>query len=338
MWESFGPAANWALVSVPALAIVGLLLARRVGFVDPKPGALLLERKRGQTPAAPIGGVLLGALAAYVLLLPGPAAAGGAAGYVLDMAWPFGLILILAAVLLGLVDDAVTDGLSPVPKVLGQFAVSACVVAAYLTAFELPTSDLLDLAPPEGLGFEALFLLLGTVIVMNVINTFDHADGLVLSVGALAFCTAFPLVGLACLALLPFNLRAGSMRLPKLFLGDTGSHLIGALIVVAPEAWGVLIVPALDLSRVVLARLAAGQAFWLGDRRHLGQVLQRAGWSNGAAVLGAAAVMAPSASWAGWGGWAAGWVGVAASAAGYLILLWVARRGLQNDIASLDVN
>jgi UDP-GlcNAc:undecaprenyl-phosphate GlcNAc-1-phosphate transferase len=105
---------------------------------------------------------------------------------------------------------------------------------------------------------------------------------------------------LACGALagfLPYNFPKATI-----FLGDTGSHLVGYLLAVLailphfysrqnPHPWAVfsplliLAVPLLDLVWVVLLRWRAGKPFYIGDTNHLSHRLVRRGWTRAQAVM-----------------------------------------------------
>jgi len=88
----------------------------------------------------------------------------------------------------------------------------------------------------------------------------------------------------------------------RIFLGDSGSHLVGYLLAVLailphfytaqhPRRWAVLIpllvlgVPLFDLVRVVVVRWRIGQPFYMADNNHLSHRLVRAGLSRTCAVL-----------------------------------------------------
>jgi UDP-N-acetylmuramyl pentapeptide phosphotransferase/UDP-N-acetylglucosamine-1-phosphate transferase len=80
---------------------------------------------------------------------------------------------------------------------------------------------------------------------------------------------------------------------PIAYLGNSGSHLLGALLVLDPIGRFALLLPALDLVRLSLVRLAAGSRPWVGDRRHLAHRLQRAGLSRVLVALILIAIAAP---------------------------------------------
>ena len=116
---------------------------------------------------------------------------------------------------------------------------------------------------------------------MNAANTFDCADGACGTLGVVGLAgrsVAAP----ALLGFLPWNVffRRGSERVPIAYLGDSGSHLVGVLLAGCPEAWGILLLPLLDLGRLSLVRIKQGRRPWDGDRLHLAHALERRGLSN----------------------------------------------------------
>jgi UDP-N-acetylmuramyl pentapeptide phosphotransferase/UDP-N-acetylglucosamine-1-phosphate transferase len=251
-WGVFAAAFVVVLLLV---APVGRLFVAR-GLTDPRPGdGALPERKRGQTPQPLSGGALLAiAFVAAVLL--------GATSPVSPLAVGF----VLAAFAVGLVDDLVPAGLGPRTKVLAQsFAATPLAVLWWDGA---P----FGLAGPAG----SLAAITAAIVVLNVINTWDHADGLVATFTACAATFAgAPILGGASLGLLVGQLRPPASGRP--FLGDGGAHLVGALVLLWPPIWPLLLVPGLDLVRVLAARRRAGRPAWEGDQRHLGQALARRG-------------------------------------------------------------
>jgi UDP-GlcNAc:undecaprenyl-phosphate GlcNAc-1-phosphate transferase len=101
----------------------------------------------------------------------------------------------------------------------------------------------------------------------------------------------------ALVGFLPFNFPRASV-----FLGDSGSHLVGFMMAVMavlphfhsrqhPQPWAVLspllilAVPLADLVWVVGLRWRMGQPFYIGDTNHWSHRLVRQGWSRAGAVL-----------------------------------------------------
>ena len=108
-----------------------------------------------------------------------------------------------------------------------------------------------------------------------------------------------PVAACAVLGFLPFNLRRADERalfgrLPRAILGDSGSHLLGMLVLLTPVAWPALTLPLLDLARVAIERVRSGQPPWVGDRRHLAHRLQARGLSPAAVALVLALIAYPS--------------------------------------------
>ncbi|MDE0913628.1 MAG: hypothetical protein OSB57_00450 [Planctomycetota bacterium] len=232
------------LVATPILARAALAF----GFVDSRESGLALRKPR-ENPVPPVGGI------AVLLGLVGAALCGEA-----HLPWA----ALLAAFGLGLVDDLRPGGLSPLVKFAGQ-----CVVGCVL-GWSL------------GDGAESIAALsLVAVVAMNAANTFDCADGACGTLGVVGLAgrsVAAP----ALLGFLPWNVffRRGSERVPIAYLGDSGSHLVGVLLAGCPEAWGILLLPLLDLGRLSLVRIKQGRRPWDGDRLHLAHALERRGLSN----------------------------------------------------------
>lgn len=255
-------------------------LAPRMAWRDAGDGG----RKTQRAPLAPVGGVAI-ALSWIAACGLGEAWPSTCAGVRI---WPWAGLA--AALAVGLLDDALPRGLTPLRKLAGQaLAGTVLVWPALLGA----GADPARLAP-------ALLIALGAVVAMNALNTWDNADG---AAGGLGLCTLAPAAPLAAAALagfLPANLRARDGRallrgLNSAILGDAGSHLLALALWLEPATWPALLVPLADLARVAVARQRAGQAPWIGDRRHLAHRLERGGLSPLAVAIVLALVVLPSA-------------------------------------------
>jgi UDP-GlcNAc:undecaprenyl-phosphate GlcNAc-1-phosphate transferase len=268
------PDGGSAAVAAAVAAVATYVLARQAverGWIDRRDGAE--ERKPRTAPVPLVGGAaLLAGLLAWDL-------SGGG-----SLPW----VALLAAFLLGLVDDIVPGGLGAATKLKGQ-----CVVGGLLMLF------------PAGSGVEAgsgvaglidhLALAIVAVVAMNAVNTFDNADG---AASVLGLAALWPVPGArgALLGFLPFNLllRGSGFGLvrrglllrdagpaaalpPKAMLGDSGSHVLGVLLAATPGAEPLLLLPLLDLGRLSLVRRARGRKPWEGDRRHLAHRLELMG-------------------------------------------------------------
>lgn len=255
-----------------AVAFLALVLfvraASRIGLADD--GADAPERK-SQGSAVPLAGGPALALAAIALAVwPHLGSVEHLVPWIPGDPWHFqrGPLVLAAALafLTGLVDDVRAAGLGPRAKLAGQTAAGIALAAGLQLPGESP--DVLARA----------LVVFAAVAAQNIANTFDHADGTLGGVACAAFaCAGSGFTG-ALAVFLGFNLarrRPGGP--PYAFLGDSGSHLLGLLLATSTLGHAALTLPAIDLARVVVLRLRAGQAVWHGDRRHLGQRLQAAG-------------------------------------------------------------
>jgi len=190
------------------------------------------------------------------------------------------LATLVAVFAVGAWDDRA--GLAPLPKVLAQLAALAPLA--------------LGAAREHGAG--AAWILVGVgFVALNLLNTFDNADGALAGLCALGFALPVPLVSAACLGFLPFNLdaaRRGESRAPSAYLGDSGAFVLAGLVLLQPRAAGLLFLPALDLARLSVVRLRAGSRPWLGDRRHLAHRLAARGLSLAAVAVLQCVIAAPA--------------------------------------------
>jgi len=231
-----------------------------------------------------------------------------------------GTLIILVA---GLLDDV--RGLFPRHKFAWQFA--AATAAGLCLALLGVRLNLFLHWPPVPI---ILLTVLWIVGVTKALNFPDNFGRLVPGIGLLAalslaavnvrseeFSVALVSAALAgaCLGFLPYNWPHA-----RVFLGDTGSMLIGfllaALSVMGVYTRGahvpivavftplfVLGMPVLDSVLVVILRLWAGDKPWVGDRRHISHRLVRRGmrqttavatlWAGGCAC-GLAALLLPT--------------------------------------------
>ena len=277
-----------------ALVVLGLVpltarLARAVGAVDHP------ADRRIHTVATPrLGGIALlgGFLVPVLYYLPEDDAARGLVA---------GAALIA---LLGAADDIF--GLSPAMKLAGQVACAAVPVSAGLTIdlVTLPFIGAGDLGPAQ-----YPITIVWFVALVNMINFIDGMDGLAAGVSGICAATfavlaaslnrgdpaimAATLAGV-CLAFLAFNFHPA-----RVFMGDTGSHLLGfvlagvaisgvlktsaAIALIAPLL--VLAIPILDTSFVILKRLKHGRPVYSADRSHFHHRFFTIGWGQRRTVL-----------------------------------------------------
>lgn len=240
------------MLTSAAATLVLARLAPSLGWTDgPR-----VPRKLQRRPVPTVGGLAI--LCALSLASP---ACWRARSEVLWAAWlphpGWSLATLLLVFVLGTWDDR--RPLAPLGKALGQLAaLLPLVVGAWSTAGAAP----------------ALCLWLLAALALNLLNTFDNADGALASLCALGFAGPAPLVAAACLGFLPFNLDAARARnrasgAPTAYLGDAGAFALALFVVLVPSAAGLLLLPALDLARLSVVRWRAGSRPWRGDRRHL---------------------------------------------------------------------
>ncbi len=252
------------------------------------------RRKIHHEPVARIGGVAI----FLALLLSGSAAALLRA----DLRPTLGA-LAPAAILVfgvGILDDVL--GLQPWHKLAIEILASILVVAA---GIRICGAGGLALAPGAG----ALLTILWLVLCMNALNLIDGLDGLAAGIASLAALailaasllreatpltiSAAILLG-ALLGFLPYNFNPASI-----FLGDTGSLLIGLLLGCYSVLWSnqatgvfemaapliVLAVPLTDTSIAILRRFLRAQPIFSADRSHIHHRLMARGLSHRGAVL-----------------------------------------------------
>jgi UDP-GlcNAc:undecaprenyl-phosphate GlcNAc-1-phosphate transferase len=291
-----------ALAALLATALLVQLLrapAQKIGLVDHP-----TRRKRHREPTPMSGGLALagGLLVGLVL----------AFGTDWGTFWslPAGALVLL---LLGVVDDV--RPLSALFRLLVQLAVSTALVLSTDIHLHLLGPILGPAVGPVGLGpLSAVFTVLCITFMINAINMTDGLDGLagglsfvifvLLAVVAVldeapAWLIALPLLWAAALGgFLPFNARSPILDRAKVFLGDSGSMMLGyvlawlAIALVTREGSGVtpvtmawlLLIPAMDTLALFCRRILQGRSPFSPDRTHLHHILRRAGQTIPVAV------------------------------------------------------
>jgi UDP-GlcNAc:undecaprenyl-phosphate GlcNAc-1-phosphate transferase len=290
-----------------AMAIAALLtplaaaLARRIGAVD-----LPSERGLSQRVTPRLGGlaILAGVLVAASLWMPQTivlARGVGSRPHTYDIVQTSSLIAgAVVIALVGAIDDV--RRLPPILKLAGQ--VGAAVIAvrggAVVSDVTVPFVGSLAL-PQDGAWLTVIWL----VMLMNVVNFSDGIDGLaagVCAIDGIAFAViAFDLQGSTSAAAVLAAVTAGAavgflvhnFYPAKVFMGDTGSNLLGYLLGVVAVVGSlktnavvalvlpllVLAVPFLDTSFVIAKRLKYGRAPWSADANHFHHRMARIGFS-----------------------------------------------------------
>ena len=226
-----------------------------------------------------------------------------------------------AIVLLGMADDRFE--LDALTKLAGQVFIAGILLIYGIQILWLPINGVITLPPSIG----QLLTVLIVLVVVNAVNFIDGMDGLAAGVVAISGIAFFAfayllavdygfsragapslitavLIGI-CLGFLPHNLSPA-----KIFMGDSGSMLLGLLLSVSaitltgqvdPNAisaeklgptllplllpFAVLAIPFLDLVLAVSRRVKAGKSPFAPDNLHLHHRLLNAGNTTGQTVL-----------------------------------------------------
>ncbi len=298
--------AVFAFVVAMALAALLTPVAARLA---PRVGAVAKPSERGlavrETPL--LGGlaILAGVLLAAAIWMPETirlartvGARPGSGGTVQTWAIIAGACVIA---IVGAVDDA--RDLGPQWKLLGQIAAAAIAVegGAVVTDVTLPFVGALQF--PNTGGVLTVIWLVG---LMNVVNFSDGVDGLaagVCTIDGVAFTViAFDLQGGTSAAAVLAAITAGAalgflfhnFYPASVFMGDSGSNLLGYLLGVAAVVGSmktnvvvalvvplfILAVPFLDTGFVIAKRLKYGRKPWTADANHFHHRMARIGFSQ----------------------------------------------------------
>lgn len=312
---------------VLASAVVTFLVTGIVRILAIRFGAVAIPRQRDVhvTPTPRLGGIgmYIGVLTAFGLASQLPALTRG---------FEFGndIVAVIAAgaviVIVGVIDD--TWGLDALTKFVGQLTAAGVLVVLGVTWF-------LVFVPWDGgvtvvldqLQAGVLTIVI-TVVVINAVNFVDGLDGLAAGVGLIAAAAvAFFSIGLlndqggdvsayppamiaaalagACLGFLPHNFHPA-----RIFMGDSGSMLIGLMLAAASTsasgrislgAYGtkdmlallspvlvvgaIMFIPVLDLLLAIVRRTRAGRSPFSPDKMHLHHRLLQIGHSHRRVVV-----------------------------------------------------
>jgi len=237
---------------------------------------------------------------------------------------PAGLLLAGGLIVVtGFVDDR--WGMSALSKFATQVAAAGILVwgGVELDWIPLPKGSVLSLSPRQGIALTILLVL----VTINAVNFIDGLDGLAAGVVGIAafafFIYSYELtrvVGLPrqtlpalvsavlagmCLGFLPHNFYPA-----RIFMGDTGSMLIGLVLAYATISssanldpatlqhvnrlplvllplipMAILTIPYTDLLLAVIRRARAGQSVFAADRGHLHHRMLNIGYSHRLTVL-----------------------------------------------------
>lgn len=248
-------------------------------------------------------GIFAGFLFGYLL---------GIDGYMPGISYFTAAALMLFFV--GIKDDLVF--LNPWKKIAGEFG-SALVVVLFTDLHFTSFHGFLGITSISPLVSIPVTIFI-IILIINAVNLIDGIDGLAASVGIIASVVfglffylsgdygytvmAAALIG-ALVGFIRYNMSDGPK---KIFMGDTGSLVIGFTLAVfaihfneiaakgtsfillesAPSvSIAILIVPLFDTLRVIVLRIHYHQSPFIADHRHLHHMLLRAGCSHGEATL-----------------------------------------------------
>jgi UDP-GlcNAc:undecaprenyl-phosphate GlcNAc-1-phosphate transferase len=249
-----------------------------------------------------------------------------------DLRMESGLLLaggLIVAV--GFIDDR--WGLNPVSKLAGQVAAGGVLVWSGAQVSWLPEPGRATLILTQDQA--AVLTILVVVATINAVNFIDGLDGLavgIVGIGAAAFflyyytltkklgldeqtgpALASAILAGICIGFVPHNFYPA-----RIFMGDTGSMLLGLLLAYAPISSiasldyasltsraayqggtvnrfaeilplmlpaAILVIPYADLLLAVVRRTRAGQSLFAPDRKHLHHRLLDIGHSHRSSVL-----------------------------------------------------
>ncbi len=259
------------------------------------------ERSSHIEPTPSLGGIGIFAGTICALVLWTPLETFGVLQYILAA-----FVLIF---LIGVMDDLLP--LSPTKKFSGQLLVA--IILAYKANVNITSFyglfGIYDL--PELTSFALSIVVI--IAIINSFNLIDGIDGLAGSIGLLAcviWGSWFLAAGSAGLAVVAFSLAGAIVAFmkynfspAKIFMGDTGSMLIGTVCAIlaisfiemnhrltdrppyildaAPAiAVGILILPLYDTVRVFVQRVLKGNSPFSPDKTHIHHLLLDLGMSH----------------------------------------------------------
>ena len=265
------------------------------------------ERRMHPVPTPDVGGIsmFIGILAAIV----GASLIGDFDQLFQDSKEIIGVVVASAIIFaLGILDD-IRD-ISPPAKVTGVVVAAVALVWFGVTMFQfrVPFLDVFVLSG-DWVPLFTVFWLLGMTQAINLIDGLDGLAAGIVAIGAAAFFiysrdlaegnllpqpNIGPLVAIiavgVCIGFLPFNFNPA-----RIFMGDSGSLLLGLLMAVATSVVGgradpdtqsangqtyfflapifisllVLAVPIVDVLFAIIRRTASGRSFTQADMGHL---------------------------------------------------------------------
>jgi UDP-GlcNAc:undecaprenyl-phosphate/decaprenyl-phosphate GlcNAc-1-phosphate transferase len=312
-----GPYLRVFLATAGAVAVATPIVRRfsiKVGAID-KPS----DRKVHPKPTPTLGGlgILVGvAVGLGVASMTTPTRALFHGSFEL----PGTLIAAVIITGVGLVDDL--KNLSAPAKVAGQVLAAGFLVlnGVQLLFFWFPTQGIISLGSDLAVPLTVAWVL----IMVNAVNLVDGLDGLAAGIVAIAAAAFFiwvysappvfgepassaallsAIVAGACVGFLPYNFYPA-----RIFMGDSGSMLLGLLLAAATVAGVgrtiqpsggdiaafsipilipvfVLAIPLMDVAMAVVRRVRRGRPVFAPDKEHIHHQLREIGHTHRQAVL-----------------------------------------------------
>lgn len=257
------------------------------------------ERKTHTYPISSLGGIAIFSGLVISLLLVADFMA-------INAQFQYYLAAFFVIFILGVIDDIFI--LKAWKKIMGQLVVSGLITfKAHLLITNLHGF----------LGFQEisettgyLITFFSIILLINAFNLIDGVDGLAASLGMLSsvlFGIFFLINNQPAYGVLGFSMAGALLAFliynfppARIFMGDSGSTLIGlvnAILAIrfietastgpvlsmhAPSAiaFGVLLIPLMDVLRVIIVRVAKRRSPIAPDRNHLHHLLQTKGFSH----------------------------------------------------------
>ena len=236
-------------------------------------------------------------------------AAGSFISYSLVPSLQYILVACIIIFFIGIKDDILT--IAPLTKLMGQIAAALVLIIPGNLCFS-SVHGFLGLYHISDIAGMILTLFV-IIVIINSFNLIDGIDGLATSVGMMAsaffgmwfffsgnieYCLISVAMFGALLGFFKHNVFDGAN---KIFMGDTGSLIVGLIVAVqvimfneknigytsalsiksAPAvSFAVLIVPLYDTMRVFFIRMSRGRSPFSADKNHLHHCLLKLGFTH----------------------------------------------------------
>jgi UDP-N-acetylmuramyl pentapeptide phosphotransferase/UDP-N-acetylglucosamine-1-phosphate transferase len=277
---------------VVVLAIPSLIKVAKLKHLVDEPSE---ERKLHRSSVPTIGGIVIFGAIVFSYALWFPEEYQGIANAVRNFKYLIAVLVLLFFV--GVKDDII--GTAPMKK-LGAHVIVGFILVIMADVNIKSMYGLFGVTTPFEVWQSYLLTLFVYVVIVNAINLIDGLDGLAGGIGMIvsAFLgTLFYLSGNVPLALLAFVLCGAllgflffNFQPARIFMGDSGSLTIGAIIsvlainavnidVTTMPVWvdgnmpilvmAILVYPLVDTLRVFTLRMMKGQSPFTADRNHI---------------------------------------------------------------------